>query len=86
MRGYKSYLKARNTTGEGAKIFPHYEDMSVELASRPDITPLVLKGTNVKPEEKPEAKSPTKSGNSDTPTKKRKLEKADKIDKLNETH
>ena len=55
--------------------------MSLELAHRPDITPLVLKGSNVKPD-KETCDTPKKDDRAATPSKRKKLEKSDKLDQL----
>ena len=60
----------------------YYDDMSIELAQRPDLNPAVLKGSNVEAATKPEEVK--ENGNVDggpTPTKK-KVEKDDKMDRL----
>ena len=82
-RSYKSYIRNKATTGESTKYFQYCEEMSIELANRPDIAPQVLKGSNVKKEDpEKESSSASKVEPVETPTKRRKLEKADKLEKL----
>ena len=83
MVNYKRFVKNKNTTGESAKTFIYFDDMSLELADRPDIKPLALKGSNVKPEqqEKENTSFPQKDLVS-TPAKKRKTDKDEKLEKL----
>ena len=83
LRSYKSYIRNKATTGESTKYFQYYEEMSIELANRPDIAPQVLKGSNVKKEDpEKESSSVSKPEAVETPTKRRKLERADKLEKL----
>ena len=80
---YKRYVKNKNTTGESTKSFVYFDDMSLELADRPDIKPRYLKGTSLEEEEpqKENASSPVKEA-ATTPAKKRKMDKDEKLEKL----